>query len=50
MRRRISVTVDETLISWVDSEVEAKRFRSRSHALEFALHRLYESERMKGRD
>lgn len=44
MGRKIktSVTLDEDLLKWVDEMVCAKRFASRTHAIEYALQRLKE--------
>ena len=36
-RKRVGVTIPEELIEWVDSEVEARKYASRSHAIEVAL-------------
>ncbi|MFT0899524.1 ribbon-helix-helix domain-containing protein [Candidatus Methanoprimaticola sp. MG2] len=36
-RPKVGVTIDPALLKWVDSEVETKRFASRSHAFEAAL-------------
>lgn len=37
---KISVSVDEDLLKWVDDEIKVKRFANRSHAFENALQRL----------
>lgn len=42
---KVTATVDNELIEWIDREVETKRFRNRSHAIEYALAKLKE---MKG--
>ncbi|MGC8693534.1 MAG: ribbon-helix-helix domain-containing protein [Thermoplasmata archaeon] len=39
---KVSVSVDEDLLEWVQEEIEKKRFASVSHAINFALHRLKE--------
>jgi len=44
MRRKVSATIDEEIIDWVDEKVKEKIFRSRSHAIEFALSKLKEAE------
>ena len=36
-RPKVGVTIDPKLLSWVDSQVDIKRFASRSHAFEAAL-------------
>lgn len=40
---KVSHTIDEELINWIDSEIKKKRFASRSHAIEYALKQLSES-------
>lgn len=42
---KTSHTIDEDLIKWVDSEIANKRFGSRSHAIEYALKQVIESEK-----
>lgn len=49
VRAKISVTVDSELVKWVDEQVKAKRFRNRSHAVEWALARFAEEEKKAGR-
>lgn len=44
---KVSHTIDEELVRWMDSEIAKKRFASRSHAIEYALKQLIESERPK---
>lgn len=41
----ISVTVEKKYVEWVDKQIEALRFRNRSHAVEYALAKLVESEK-----
>jgi Arc/MetJ-type ribon-helix-helix transcriptional regulator len=36
-RLKVTATVDQELIEWIDEEVKKKRFRNRSHAIEYAL-------------
>ncbi|MFX1256500.1 MAG: ribbon-helix-helix domain-containing protein [Promethearchaeota archaeon] len=36
-KERISITVDKTLLEWLDKEVKTKRFGNRSHGVEVAL-------------
>jgi Arc/MetJ-type ribon-helix-helix transcriptional regulator len=40
----ISARIDSDLINWIDKEVDSRRFRTRTHALEYALYALKESE------
>lgn len=41
---KVTATVDKELISWLDGEVEKRRFRNRSHAIEYAIAKLKENE------
>ncbi|MDH5783650.1 MAG: ribbon-helix-helix domain-containing protein [Candidatus Bathyarchaeota archaeon] len=43
-RMKVTATIDDELIKWLDGEVEKRRFRNRSHALEYAVAKLKESE------
>ncbi|MCH7647351.1 MAG: ribbon-helix-helix protein, CopG family [Thaumarchaeota archaeon] len=40
MKEKFSVSVDDDLLKWLDSEIKDKRFASRSHGIEFALNEL----------
>ena len=40
MKNKFSVSVEDTLLKWLDSEIKNKRFASRSHGIEFALNEL----------
>lgn len=33
----ISITIDESLVTWLDSEAKTQRFRNRSHGIEVAV-------------
>ena len=37
---RRSITIDKELVEWIFSEIEKKRFKDVSHAIEFAVYRL----------
>jgi len=37
---KVSVSIDEDLINWIQGEVEKKRFASISHAVNYALNEL----------
>jgi Arc/MetJ-type ribon-helix-helix transcriptional regulator len=37
---KISITIDDNLVKWLDSQIKSKRFANRSHGLEFALNQL----------
>jgi len=43
-RVRVFCTIREDVLQWVDQQVGRARFRNRSHAVEYALIRLMESE------
>jgi len=47
MKSKISVTVDEKIVVWIDEQVKTQRFRNRSHAVELALMRFIESDKKK---
>ena len=41
MKKPISATIDESLISWIEKEVnENKKYRNKSHLIEIALELL----------
>jgi len=44
-RVRMSVTMDEKIVKWVDEQIRSRRFRNTSHALEGALAHVIEEER-----
>lgn len=37
---KVTASMDADLVEWIDTEVEGRRFASRTHALEFATARL----------
>jgi len=39
---KISITIDEDLIKWIDSQIKKKKFANRSHSLEYAITLLKE--------
>ena len=39
---KVTATIDQELITWIDSEVDKRRFRNRSHAIEYAIAKLKE--------
>jgi len=45
MKAKMSVTVDQKLVEWIDRQVETQRFRNRSHAVELALMKFVEAEK-----
>lgn len=44
-RVRVFCTIREDVVAWADQQVEQARFRNRSHAIEYALLKLMESEK-----
>jgi len=45
MKKKLSVTVEQKYVDWIDEQIETLRFRNRSHAIEYALAKFIESER-----
>lgn len=43
-KKRLYATVREDLVEWIDKEVKKLRFANRSHAIEYAISKLIESE------
>lgn len=37
---KVSCTIDDSLLTWIDSQVKKKKFANRSHGLEFAIQQL----------
>lgn len=44
VRARLFCTVRQDIIEWVDTQIANARFRNRSHAIEYALIKLRESD------
>ena len=42
-RAKVSATIDQRLVRWVDEQVGTRRFRNRSHAIEWALAKVANS-------
>jgi len=42
LKKKFSISVDEDLLLWLDSQIKKRRFASRSHGVEFALNELKE--------
>jgi len=40
---KLSITIDEDLIKWLDLQIKKKKFASRSHGFEYVLSRAKES-------
>ena len=46
MKRPISATIDENLVSWIEREIsDNKRYRNKSHLIEYALELLKSSKK-----
>ncbi len=46
---KTSVALDSDLLKWIDSQIETKRFATRTHAIEYALQKMREEEEQKKR-
>ena len=44
-KQKVTVTIEKRLLDWADQEVKSFRFRNRSHAFEYALAKLMETEK-----
>jgi len=44
-RVRVFATIQENIEEWIQKEVKSGRFRNRSHAIEYALMKLMETEK-----
>jgi len=44
---KVTVTIDNELVEWIDNEVSKRTFRNRSHGFEVALAKLREEEKKK---
>lgn len=47
MKAKLSVTVEQKYVNWIDEQIETLRFRNRSHAIEYALAKFIETEKGK---
>jgi Arc/MetJ-type ribon-helix-helix transcriptional regulator len=47
VKSRINATIEHQLLRWVDSQIQLQKFRSRSHAIEYALLKLKAQEENK---
>ena len=43
-KRKVTITVDEGIIRWIEREIARKRFASLSHAVEFVVTKLMKKE------
>lgn len=44
-KRKTSITLDEEVLDWIRKRIETRRFRSVSHAIEYAIFQLMEKEK-----
>ncbi|GAI50918.1 unnamed protein product [marine sediment metagenome] len=44
---KVSATIDRELVRWVDGQIKTRRFRNRSHAIEWALAKVAEDKTKK---
>ena len=44
LKKRLSITLEEDLIKWMDKEVKKVEYRNRSHLIEVAVTRLKEKD------
>ena len=42
---KVTVTIEKSLLDWIEQQVKSYRFRNRSHAFEYALAKLIEAEK-----
>lgn len=43
MKERITITIDQELLEWLDKRIEKKVFANRSHGLEFLIEKRIKS-------
>ena len=43
MKKKISITIEEDLLKWVDEQTKSVEFSSRSHVIEVAISKLRDS-------
>jgi len=43
-KKKTSVTLDDTLLNWIQKKIDEKKFASVSHAVEYALEKLKKEE------
>lgn len=40
---KLTISIDEDLVKWIDHQIKEKRFASRSHGFEYAISQLKKS-------
>ena len=46
-KQKVTITVEKTLITWIDEQIGKYRFRNTSHAFEYAVAELIRQEKEK---
>jgi Arc/MetJ-type ribon-helix-helix transcriptional regulator len=44
-KQKVTITIEKRLLDWIDGQVKSFRFRNTSHAFEYALAKLIETEK-----
>lgn len=44
-KQKVTITVEKSLLDWIDKQVASYRFRNTSHAFEYAVAQLIEKEK-----
>lgn len=39
-KKKITITVDQKILDWIESKTKSSVYRNRSHAFEFAINQL----------
>jgi Arc/MetJ-type ribon-helix-helix transcriptional regulator len=39
-KMKTSITLDQETLKWMDKQIETKKFRNRSHIIEYAIEQL----------
>ncbi|MGB9748520.1 MAG: ribbon-helix-helix domain-containing protein [Candidatus Woesearchaeota archaeon] len=50
MKERITITLNEELLDWIDNKIKKRIFANRSHAFEFLIARLMENNKLQSED
>ncbi len=45
MKKSISVTMEKSLVEWIDQQVDTQKFRNRSHLVELAVRKFREQDK-----
>ncbi len=44
VKPRVTITVDQKYLEWIDEQIKKKRFANRSHGFEYAVQKLMDAE------